>query len=131
MDSRKVVFRETAIILAGQILGTGAMFAVFALLGKFGLPVLWGGLIGSLLAVLNFFIMAICASLAADKARAQDVKGGKALIQMSMLGRYAVLFVILFAAAKSGLCNAVALVLPLIFVRPTLTLAEFFRKKGG
>jgi hypothetical protein len=37
---------------------------------------------------------------------------------------------ILFACAKSGLFDVVALVLPLVFVRPTITVAEFFRKKG-
>ena len=39
------------------------------------------------------------------------------------------LFLVLFACAKSGLFNKIALVVPLVFVRPTLTLAEFFRKK--
>ena len=29
-----------------------------------------------------------------------------------------------------GLFDVVALVLPLVFVRPTITVAEFFRKKG-
>ena len=40
-----------------------------------------------------------------------------------------VLFVILFAFAKSGIADAIALVVPLIFVRFTITIAEFFRKK--
>jgi len=39
------------------------------------------------------------------------------------------LFVILFAFAKSGIADAIALVVPLIFVRFTITIAEFFRKK--
>ena len=37
----------------------------------------------------------------------------------------------LFACAKSGVFNLFALVLPLVFVRPVLTIAEFFRKTGG
>ena len=78
----------------------------------------------------NFFFMAVGTSLAADKAEQQDVKGGKTLLQISMLLRYGVLFAALFAFAKSGLCNAVSMVLPLIFVRPILSFGEFFRKKG-
>mgnify|MGYP006967287329 CR=1 FL=1 len=31
----------------------------------------------------------------------------------------------------SGFFDVIALVLPLIFVRPILTIAEFFRKKGA
>ena len=49
----------------------------------------------------------------------------------SYILRLLVLFVILFACAKSGVFNLIALVLPLVFVRPTLTVAEFFRKKGA
>ena len=74
--------------------------------------------------------MAVGTSLAADKAEKQDVKGGQALIRGSYILRIAVLFVILFACAKGGIAHPLALVLPLIFVRPVLTLAEFFNKKG-
>lgn len=130
MDSRKLVFRQTAVIALGQAIGLAAMFGVYALLGRFDRPVLFGGLIGGAAAVCNFFFMAVCASLAADRAEAQNVKGGKALLQVSFLVRYAVLFLVLFACAKSGLFDLLALVLPLVFVRPTLTVAEFFRKKG-
>ena len=43
---------------------------------------------------------------------------------------YVVLFVILFALVKSGLCDVLATVLPLLFVRPILFVADFFRKPG-
>lgn len=129
MDSRKIVFRETAVVAIGEVIGVAVMYAVFALLGYFDKPVLFGGMIGGGMAILNFLFMAIGASLAADKAEAQNVKGGKSLLQTSMLLRYVVLFVVLFACAKSGLFNTIALVVPLVFVRPTITVAEFFRKK--
>ena len=130
MDSRKIVFQETAIIAIGQILCVAAMFGIFALLDKFDQTVLWGGILGGVLAILNFFFMAIGANLAADKAEADNVKGGKAVIQGSFMLRYLVLFVVLFAGAKSGFCNVIALVLPLVFTRPILTVGEFFRKSG-
>ncbi len=129
MDSRKIVFQETAVVAAGEVIGVAAMLAVFALLGSFDRAVLLGGIVGGVMAILNFFFMAVGASLAADKAEAQDVKGGKSLLQVSMLLRYVTLFIVLFACAKSGLFNAIALVVPLIFVRITISVAEFFRKK--
>ena len=130
MDNRKFVFHETAVIAAGEVICSGIMVGVYALLGKFGLEVVLGAVVGAVLAVANFFFMAIGANLAADKAEAQNVKGGKAMLRSSYMLRLVVLFVILFAFTKSGLCNVVAMVLPLAFVRPIITVAEFFRKSG-
>lgn len=129
MDSRKIVYKETLMIVIGEVICIAAMFGIFALLKKFDTSVLLGGLIGGAVAIGNFFAMAIGTSLAADKAEAQDVKGGKALLQISFFARYAIMFIVLFAGAKSGYCNLVALLLPLVFVRPVLTFGEFFRKK--
>ncbi len=130
MDSRKIVYRETAIVAAGVSSCTVIMLVVYALMGKFDMSVLWGGLVGTVLSVANFFFMALGTCLAADKAEAQDVKAGQLLVRNSYMLRLVVLFVILFACAKSGLFNLFALVLPLVFIRPTLTIADFFRKKG-
>ena len=130
MDSRKIVLKETAIIALGQAICVGVMIGIYALLGNFSRAVWLGGIFGGILATLNFLFMAIGASLAADKAQEQNVKGGQALIQGSYLLRLVVLFVILFALVKSGLCNVITCVLPLAFTRPILTIAEFFRKSG-
>ena len=130
MNARKLVFKETAIVLAGQIVCVGAMLGIYALLGRFARPVLLGGIVGGLMATLNFFFMAVCVNLAADKAEKQDVKGGQMLVRISYFARLAVMFVVLFACMKSGLCDVLASVLPLVFTRPVLTIAEFFRKSG-
>ena len=131
MEDRKFILKETAIIAVGVSVCVAVMIGIFALLGYFDLKVLVGGIIGGVLAVANFFAMAISASLAADKAENQDVKGGQAVIKGSYALRMAVMALVLFAFAKSGLCNVIALVVPLIFVRFTLTLAEFFKGKTG
>lgn len=128
MESRKIVFHESGIIAIGEVICLALMLAVYALLGRFSREVLLGGIIGALLAVLNFFFMAMGASMAADKAVNQDVKGGQKQIKLSYFIRMIAIFVILFACVKSGLCNALASVLPLLFVRPVITVAEFFRK---
>lgn len=131
MDSRKLVLKETAVVAIGEVIGTAIMIGVFALLGYFELPVLWGGLIGMLLSVGNFFVLAVIASLAGKKAQQQDVAAGQKMIKASYPVRLLVLAVLLIAFAKSGFCNLIALVIPLLFVRPIITIAEFFRKRGA
>lgn len=129
-QSRKFVLKETALVFAGVMICVALMCAVYAMLGRFGMNVLLGGVVGGVLATANFFFMAVGATLAADKAEQDNVKGGKAMIQSSYMIRLAVLFVILFACAKSGWFDLIALVLPLVFVRPVLSIGEFFRKSG-
>ena len=102
METRKIVLHETGIIAIGECIGVAAMFAIFALLGRFDRSVVLGGLIGAVLTILNFFLMAVNANSAADKAVNQDVD--TPLEQDDMI--------------------------PLLFVRPTITIAEFFRKSG-
>ena len=131
MDSKKIVWRETGIVAAGVLICTALMVAIFALLGSCDASVLLGGAVGALLSIGNFFFMAVGTSLAADKAESQDVKAGQLLVRNSYMIRLVVLAVALFACAKSGVFNLFALVLPLVFVRPVLTIAEFFRKTGG
>jgi len=130
MDSRQIVLRQTGTVAIGEAICVAVMLGVFALLGKFSMAVLLGGIAGGLLAVANFFFMALAVDRAADKAEQQDVKGGQLLIRNSYMIRLICLFALLFLGAKSGWFDIFALVLPLVFVRPTITAAEFFRKKG-
>lgn len=131
METRNYVLKQTAIVALGQALCVAAMVGIFALLGYFDYTVVLGGLMGAVVAVLNFLFMAIGISLAADKAQEQNVKGGKSLVTGSYMLRIVLMFVVLFACAKSGHFHVIALVLPLVFVRPILTVAEFFQKKGS
>ncbi len=130
MEIRKFVFKQTAVILIGQILCIAVMFGIYALLHKFTLEVLFGGIVGGVVATANFFFMAIGAVIAADKAEQNNVKGGKTTISSSYMLRLAVMAVVFFACAKSGYFELIPLLLPLVFVRPILTVGEFFRKTG-
>ncbi|MBE6977819.1 MAG: hypothetical protein E7438_04170 [Ruminococcaceae bacterium] len=130
MDARKFVLKETGIVALGQALCAGLMIGIFALLGKWDTSIWLGGLIGGILATANFFFMAIAASVASEKAVNQDVKGGQLTMRLSYFLRLAVIFVILYALVKSGVCHVLTGVLPLLFTRPILFVAEFFRKSG-
>lgn len=130
MNSKNTAFRETRRVLIGQVLCCAAMIAVFALLGKYQLSVLLGGIAGAAIATANFFLMSFFANRAADLAEAQDVAGGQKLIQLSYMGRMLGMFLTLIVLAKSGRFHVFSLVLPLAFTRPILTIAEIFNKKG-
>ena len=131
MDSRKLVLNETAIVLLGEVICVAAMIGIYILLGFYNTGVLLGGIVGAVVAAANFFVMAMMTQLAADRAENQDVEGGKKLLKASYPIRLLVLALVLIACGKSGIFDVLALVLPLIFVRPILMFAEFFRKKGA
>lgn len=131
MDMRKYVLKQTGIVALGELVGIVAMWGVFALLGAFDLSVVWGGLVGAAVATGNFFALAIGVNIAADKAEKQDVKGGQAAVKSSYVLRLLVMALVLIAFAKSGICNVIALAVPLLFVRVTLTVTEFFKRKPG
>ena len=129
-DSRKLVLKETAIVALGEAICVALMCGVYALLGKFDLSVVLGGLVGFLVATGNFFFLAVIATLAADRAENQDVEGGQKLMRSSYPIRLLAMALVLILCAKSGVFDVIALVLPLAFVGLILTIAEFFRKKG-
>lgn len=130
MNCKNTTFRETGAVLTGQVICTAGMIAVFAVLGKYQMSVLLGGIAGATIATANFFLMSFFVNRAADLAEAQDPVGGQKLIQLSYLGRMIGLFLVLIVLGKSGFCHPLSLVLPLGFTRPILTIAEIFKMKG-
>ena len=129
-ESRKIVWKQTAVIAVGELVCLGVMFGIYALLHKLALPVILGGVVGTALAIGNFFFMAVAATLAADKAEKQDVSGGTNLMRASYPLRLLVIGALLLLCGFSGYFDLIALVLPLAFVRPVITLSVFFRKGG-
>ena len=130
MNARKFILQETARLAVGELVCIAAMIGIFALLESLDYTVILGGLLGGILAVGNFFFMAITSNSAADKATDQNVKDSKAMIKGSYFGRLLIIGLLLFVFAKSGHCNVLAMGCPLLFVFPILTVIEFFRKSG-
>ena len=129
MDSRKIVFRETGIVAVGEVILSALMVAVFAAFGYFQMNVLWGALAGCLMMIANYFFMAVTVSLAADRAKKGELKQAKGMVQLSSTVRLVAVGVIAVVCIKLG-ANVLAVLLPLVFARPILMMAEFFRKKG-
>ena len=130
MNSRQFVLRETGMLAVGEAICTALMVGVFALAGYYNTSVLIGGMVGAVMAVGNFFLMAVAADAAADKAVNGDVKGGKELVKASFRMRLLVMAGLLFLFAKSGICNLIAMIVPLVLTRIIITVIEFFRKSG-
>lgn len=130
IKQRDSLFREVLLVAAGECACTALMLGVFAITGHFNLRVFLGALLGSAASVLNYALMAVSVAMAADKAAGQDVRGGTRLMRTSMLLRNGLLLLILALALKSGHFHALALILPVFFIRPILAFVEFFRKKG-
>lgn len=130
MNDNRDIYREIIIVAVGELICVAIMLGVFALLSRFDLRVLLGGLLGGVLATGNFFLMAVGITAATKKAANQDVAGAQRTVQLSMAGRYLLLIVLLVVAAISNQFNLIALLLPLLFVRPISTIGEFFRKSG-
>lgn len=131
MNTRRFVLRETGMLALGELLCAGVTVGVFALVGYYSTQVLLGAIIGVILAVGNFFLMAVAAEAAADRAMNEDVKGGKALVKASQGMRLLVLFVLILLLAKTGVCNPIAMAVPVLAASPVLMVVEFFRKAGG
>ena len=131
MSKPKYILLQVLPVLIGQLLLSSLMVGIFAVLGYYDVSVVYGAAAGALIATLNHLVLVFGVVAASDKAEKQDVKGGQALVQISYTGRLIVLFLILVLCAKSGVFNLLALVLPLAFTRPILTVADFFKKKGG
>lgn len=129
MDSRKIVYRETGIIAAGEVILSAVTVAVFAALGYFKMNVLWGAFAGCLVMIANYFFMAVTVSLAADRAERGQVKQAQNMVQLSSTVRLVLVGAAMALLIKLG-ANIIAVLLPLVFARPILMLAEFFRKKG-
>ena len=129
MESQKIVYKETAIVALGELICCAVMVGIFAALGYFRMNVLWGALAGAGIMTVNYFFMAVIVSLAADKAQQDQVAQAKRMVKVSSVVRLILMGLLLFAGIRLG-ANVIALVQPLVFVRPILTVAEFFRKKG-
>lgn len=130
MKKNDSLLREILIIAIGEVLCTALMFGLFALGGYWSIKVLWGGLLGCTLAILNYGFIALGVAIASKKATEQDVAGGQRTIQASMLLRLVFLALVLFLAMKRQLVNPIALVVPLFLFRPILSVGELFRKPG-
>ena len=130
MVSRKFILKQLLIVALALAACVGAMYGVFALLGKFNQQVILGGIVGYVLAIGYFFFMNIGNAKIAEGDAAEATRA-KAMAQGGMLLRYVVVFALLVVFVKTGLCEPFSMVIPLALLHPILLVYEFFRKGGA
>lgn len=128
-ESKRQVFRELTVFALGELAVLALVCAGFAIAGRWSGKVLLGAAVGAALAAANYSLMAVGVFKAAAKAEAGDAVSGQRTMTRSMLGRYLLMIGVLAAGAKSGLCNVIAMVIPLLMTRPLLYAAELLRRK--
>ncbi len=120
------VKRETMYIGAGVIILSALMEAVFLIIGKWDITVLFGNLLGGFCAVLNFFLMGITV----QKALGKEEKEARDVIKLSQTLR---MFMQLAFAAVGFLIpsvfNVIAVLVSLLFPRIAIAFRPVFDKR--
>ena len=120
--TKNPVISETLRLLAGMTICLALMLGVYWLIDRLDRWVILGGVIGTLVAVGNFFFMAVgLSNLTSDAAEARVRLRAQSSFTFRMLG----MAVILVVTIKFLGCNAVATLLPLLFTRPILMIEQF------
>ena len=126
------VRKETGYIAVWVVLLSLVMEAVFLLLGKWELSVLFGNLGGAAVAIGNFFLMALIATRVMNRAvehgkPEEAVTKVKATAMARLLGCLG-LCVILIAVFKT---NVYATLIPLLFPRIAIAFRPLIDRKRG
>lgn len=118
-------FRDVFPVMLGELLLTGVMLAVYALIGRFSLKVLWSAGLGAGAVPLNFTVM-ILALLQAEKRGSPEK--GQLYVRATYALRLVLLAAVLILALKSKVFDPLATALPLCFQPIAVWLFELFRK---
>jgi hypothetical protein len=128
-NDRRQMRRELLIYAVMQLVCFGVMLGVYALLRRLTGKVILGGAVGAGLAILNYCLMAVGVTRAANQAEGGDVARAKRTITASMLLRYLLMLGVLVLCAKLKWCDVVAMLIPLLLSRLLIFAGEFFRRK--
>ena len=125
------VIKETIHIAIGTAVMSAIMVAVFLLVGRFSLAVVWGALTGLVTAVGNFFLMAMnvqSVTTDLDPKDSDAMKQAKLKMRASYSKRMFFMAVILVASIKLIGSNWIAAMLPLFFPRATIKVMQVIAK---
>ena len=129
MKPDTAVRRETARVAAGVFALVAVMLIVFAVMGKFSVPVLLGGIYTGLLTVINFFIMGLTVqgvtNRAAERERTEQELADLTLemknrMKLSYNTRMIALFALLVLGIAVFKFDPLATILPVVF--PTIVI---------
>ena len=119
-----VVRKETGYIALWTLILSVLMEAVFLILRKWNLPVLFGNLLGGCAAIGNFLLMGVTLT----RALTMEPKKAKMTAIISQIGRYLLLALAMVLGFKLPFLNPWATLIPLLFPRFAIMLRAV---KGG
>lgn len=119
-----VVKKETGYIALWTLILSVLMEAVFLILRKWNLPVLFGNLFGGGAAIGNFLLM----GMTLTRALTMEQKKAKMTAIISQIGRYLLLALAMVLGFKLPFLNPWATLIPLLFPRFAIMLRAI---KGG
>lgn len=119
-------FRDVLPVMLGELLLTGLMLAVYALIGRFSLKVLWSAALGAGAVLLNFTVM-VLALLRAEKRGSPEK--GQLYVRATYALRLLLLAAALILALRSKAFDPLATALPLCFQPAAVWLFELLRRR--
>ena len=122
------VKKETGYIAIWVVLLSLVMEAVFLLVRKWNLSVLFGNLGGAAIAIGSFFLMALTVARALEKGKPEEAAAKVKATAMVRLAGCALLCVLLIAVCKT---NIYATVIPLLFPRVGIAFRPLIDRKRG
>lgn len=138
MKPDREVLRQTGRIAAGVAALVALMIAVFAILGRFTLGVLLGGVYTGALSVANFFLMGLTVQGIANRA-AEEVRDEQEMaafskqmenrMRLSRNGRMIALFALIVAGIRLFGFDALATILPIAFPTAVIYALQFIDNK--
>lgn len=124
---QEAVLRETRRIAVGVFSMLAIMLVVYAVMGRFSLAVVLGGLIGSLYAVLNFLLLGMTVQKVAEMC-----EGNEELARMQMKSSYnmrmVIMILLIVVAFALPFVDGLACMIPMLFPRLTILVLQLTGK---
>ena len=121
-----VVRRETLYVAAWTLILSVLMEAVFLVIGKWNVTVLFGNMLGIFAAVLNFFLMGLTVQGAVSK----EEKEARDLMKLSMTLRNLLLVVVMVVGFVAPCFDVIAVLIPLLFPSVAVKMRPMFMKSA-
>ena len=118
------VRRETMYVACWVVLLSVLMQAVFLIIGKWELKVLFGNLLGGAATVLNFLLMGI----SVQNALGKEEKQASSLMKLSQALRNLMLFCVAVIGLTVNVFSPWSTIIPLFFARIAVSFRQLFEK---
>ncbi len=147
MEKAKIPFKQILILLIGELLVSGCVIGVYAIINKFTYKVILGSVLGIVVTLSNYLVLAVMTNNVINKFLAERGDGemsdedaaalamkfqGKVQnqIRLSFIIRNLVMLVTLIAAFFINIFDVIATLFPLLAFSPILKLSELIGRKA-